>query len=106
MGAGIGALVAGVIIGGAMFAMKKKEDSKEDVEGGDEKGEPLLTPAAEEEAPATDYAALLKAMTQRVTEEVGPKFDKGGSVRNVLESRMENFNEKAKNFLLSEMNDS
>jgi len=106
MGAGIGALVAGVIIGGAMFAMKKKEDSKEDVEGSDEKGEPLLTPAAEEEAPATDYAALLKAMASRVTEEVGPKFDKGGSVRNVLETRMETFNEKAKNFLLSEMNDS
>jgi len=105
IGAAIGAVVAGAIIGGAMFAMRKKEDGKEDGEG-DEKGQPLLEEAAQEEAAAegTDYAALLKALSKRVTEEVGPKFEKGGSVRNVLETRMTNFTDKAKNFLLNEMN--
>jgi hypothetical protein len=102
MGAGIGALVAGAIIGAAAVAMRKKDDDGET----DEKGAPLLgEPAAEEEPEnKTDYAAMLKALTQRVTDEVGPKFEKGGSVRNILEKRAESFTDKAKNFLLSEMN--
>lgn len=104
MGGGIGALVAGVIVGGVLFMKKKGEGDAKEVEGDEavnDIAEPLLPAAAVKK---TDYAELLSGLTKRVTEEVGPKFSKGGSVRNLLEKRMTNFQDKAKNFMLNEMN--
>merc|ERR1719491_2141299 len=85
-----------------MLAGGKTDDSKEaEEEGTDEKGVPLIQ--SSEEAP-TDYAELIKNLGKKVMDDVGPKFEKGGSVRVVLEQRMDSFQDKAKNFLLNEMN--
>jgi len=104
MGALVGALIGGAVMGGVMMMGKKKEEEEGDA---DEKATPLLAEVAQEEEKAqnpTDYAALLQSMAKKMTEEVGPKFEKGGAVRNVLEKRMDTFTDKAKNFLLSELN--
>merc|ERR1719335_850678 len=90
---------------------RPKEDEASD--GKEEAGtEAEAPPAAEQEADeqaaadqkATDYQELLKVLCQKVAQEVGPKIAKGGAVRNVLEQRMTTFTDKAKNFLLNEMN--
>jgi len=103
MGALVGALIGGAVMGGVMMMGKKKEEEEGEV---DEKATPLLAETQDEEKAQnpTDYAALLQSMAKKMTEEVGPKFEKGGAVRNVLEKRMDTFTDKAKNFLLSELN--
>jgi len=102
MGAGIGGLIAGAIVAGAMLAGGKKDDSTEaEEEVADEKGVPLIQTS--EDSP-TDYMELMKNLGKKVVDDVGPKFEKGGAVRNVLEERLDSFQDKAKNFLLSEMN--
>merc|ERR1719247_46715 len=102
MGAGIGLLVGGVVAGGVIFATRKKEEPQDAEEGGDGPADPLLGAEGAEEK-KTDYMAMLQAMATKVSEDVGPKLDKGGSVRTVLENRAASFQDKAKNFLLNEM---
>jgi hypothetical protein len=101
MGVGIGALVAGAVVAGIFFATKKKDEAKD----GEEKAEPLLGAEDEEAGPKqVDYAELLRNLTQKVSDEVGPKLQKDGAVRELLEKRLDNFQDKAKNFMLNEMN--
>merc|ERR1719181_36858 len=45
----------------------------------------------------------MKVLAQKVAQEVGPKVSKSVAVKNVLESRMSRFQNKARSFLLSEM---
>jgi len=122
IGVGVGAVVAGGATAGAMMMLNKKgKEAEEGAEGEGKEGaeaaqvsarsggsagsEPLLPqPDPEADQKTTDYQELLKVLCQKVAQEVGPKLAKGGAVRNVLETRMTNFQDKAKNFLLNEMN--
>ena len=62
--AGIGALVAGAIVGGIFFATRKKEETKED---GDEKAEPLVSQELALDAPHRDMKAkVLRAIKIKV----------------------------------------
>jgi len=115
LGVGIGAVVAAIIAGVALKAVggaapKEGEETGEKEEGAAAAGaEETAAPVEEEEeAPATDqgqdFQALVKVLAQKVAQEVGPKLSKAGAVKNVLDSRMTSFTDKAKSFLLNEMN--
>jgi len=119
LGAGLGAVVAAAIAAVAMKFMGSAAAAKEGEETGEEKADAADAPVetevvaaaveeeetlAEVDSKSTDYQALLKVLAQKVAQEVGPKLSKGGAVKNVLDSRMSSFTEKAKSFLLSEMN--
>jgi len=101
MGAAIGGLIAGAIVAGMMLAGGKKDDKEEEETSA---GTPLVSSREEPPVAQTDYAELLKNLSKKVADDVGPKFAEDGCVRKVLESRMESFTDKAKNFLLTEMN--
>jgi hypothetical protein len=93
--AGITLVVAAVIGGIVVVVMKKKQAAEAEEEAA------TGVPHANKKV---DYKALLTGLSKRITEEVGPKFSKDGACRLVLEKRFEDFQDKAKNFLLSEMN--
>jgi len=105
IGAAIGALLGAAIISGAASAMGSKVDSKKGGDKGNDKQKPLLAATEQEEGSSpTDYAELLKSSGIKISEKLGPKLEKGGAVRDMLESRMGTFADKAKNFMLSELN--
>lgn len=107
LGAGIGAVLVGAIVYfvlNLVFAPPKEEG-----EEGKEAEAPFVAAVEEEEeeavdTAATDYQALIKILAQKVAQEVGPKVSKCAAVSSVLESRMSSFTDKAKTFLLNEMN--
>jgi len=112
IGVGVGAVVAACVVGGACFVIHrpKGKDSEADAEEttteqapGKEEAEPLLKQENLDQK-ATDYQQLMQVLCQKIAQEVGPKLAKGGAVRNVLDTRMSSFTDKAKNFLLNEMN--
>merc|ERR1719498_414104 len=102
IGAGVGGLIAGAVVAAVVLVGRSNAEDEKEGET-DEKSVPFVEPLKEDEK-STDYAAILQSLSKKVVDDLGPKFEKGGKVRNVLESRMESFTDKAKNFLLSEMN--
>merc|ERR1719498_350375 len=101
IGAGVGGLIAGAVVAAVVLVGRSNAEDEKEGET-DEKSVPFVEPLKEDEK-STDYAAILQSLSKKVVDDLGPKFEKGGKVRNVLESRMESFTDKAKNFLLSEM---
>lgn len=111
LGAGVGAVVIGAIV---FFVLKMVLGPAQEEEQAKEEPAVAAAAAAEEEAAdeeiveagsaATDYQALLKILAQKVAQEVGPKVSKCAAVSSVLESRMSSFTDKAKTFLMNEMN--
>jgi len=85
-------LVMGVIVGGLFFVMKKVSEEDDDA------GAALLAKKKD-----VDYKQVIQNMTQKMSDELAPQFEKGGGVRTALENRAETFETKAKNFFLAEM---
>lgn len=56
------------------------------------------------EAAMQDFESLAKTLAQSVAQRIGPKLAKGQAVRGILESRLYQFPDKAKTFLLNELN--
>lgn len=70
-------------------------------EGMDESKETLEADAA---AAMEDFESLAKTLAQSLAQKIGPKLAKGQAVRNILESRLYQFPDKAKTFLRNELN--
>jgi hypothetical protein len=116
-GALLGAVVAGAMVyllfrpGAAESEAKKFDpDMYTSQEGSsdsmlEEKGSSASQESGEAANSKTaDAQALLQVIAQKIAQEVGPKLSKGGALRNVLETRMSSFQDKAKNLLMNEMN--
>jgi len=56
------------------------------------------------EAAMQDFESLAKTLAQSLAQKIGPKLAKGQAVRNILESRLYQFPDKAKTFLRNELN--
>ncbi|CAE7760711.1 unnamed protein product, partial [Symbiodinium sp. CCMP2456] len=56
------------------------------------------------EAAMQDFESLAKTLAQSVAQRIGPKLAKGQAVRGILESRLYQFPDKAKTFVLNELN--
>jgi hypothetical protein len=100
----IGATVVLLVVGAVVAAMvmgKKKADGSAETENASGETQGLMAAEGKDE----DIATMLKGLAQKVAEDVGPKLSKDGSVRKVLQDRAGNFTERAKNFVLKEMND-
>jgi len=82
-----------------------KADSK-DTEKGAEVSGSLTADEVEERAEAAmqDFESLAKTLAQSVAQKIGPKLAKGQAVRTILESRVHQFPDKAKTFLMNELN--
>jgi len=132
IGLGIGLVVVGAIGGiGLKFAGgggspkeagdETKAGEAEGAEGGEEPDVAASKEAVVEEAVvvaeeettedtlakpsrATDYQKLIKVLAQKVAQEAGPKLSKASAVKNVLDARIQNFQDKTKDFLFNEMN--
>jgi len=111
------ALLGGVAIGGGVcyFVVGRKKQAEEPPAGEDEAAQAsarsggdgaaeALMPAPEPEAEAVDYERLLRTLSQRVAQKVGPKLAKGQAVRGIIEERVLTMKEKAKAFFLNELN--
>jgi len=116
------ALVGGMVIGGAacyFIAGRKKKELEEPLVSAGEGEEAAQTSARSqgaasaggaalpepEPAPeAVDYERLLRMLSQRVAQKVGPKLAKGQAVRTIIEDRVMTIKEKAKAFFLNELN--
>lgn len=119
------ALVGGIALGGAvcyLVAAKKKQAEEPLVEDAGEA--PLASgrsegagsaaagsaadgsavPEPEPQTQSADYERLLRALSQRVAQKVGPKLAKGQAVRGIIEERVMTIKEKAKAFFLNELN--
>jgi len=71
-------------------------------EGKDESKETLEADATA--AAMEDFESLAKTLAQSLAQKIGPKLAKGQAVRNILESRLYQFPDKAKTFLRNELN--
>jgi len=75
------------------------EKTQEGMDESKETAEADATAAAME-----DFESLAKTLAQSLAQKIGPKLAKGQAVRNILESRLYQFPDKAKTFLRNELN--
>lgn len=59
---------------------------------------------AEQPGEYTDVESLLKTSANRMAEQIRPKLETGGQVRSMLEDRAYSFQDRAKQFILGELN--
>jgi hypothetical protein len=102
IGVAVVLLVVGAVVAAVMMGRKKADET---AEGETASGETQGLTAAEGQDVDTDYAAMLKDLAQKVAQDVGPKLNKDGAVRKVLQERAGNFADRAKSFVVNEMND-
>jgi hypothetical protein len=85
-------------------------DEATETQQGDQAADASGGPADDADKPAEephkhlDYEKLLRLLSQRVVQQVGPKLAKADAVRNILEERATTIKGKAKAFLLNELN--
>ena len=91
------ALVIYFFVPGMRFSMPEK--TQEGMDESKETAEADATAAAME-----DFESLAKTLAQSLAQKIGPKLAKGQAVRNILESRLYQFPDKAKTFLRNELN--
>eukprot|EP00928_Gymnodinium_smaydae_P039882 TRINITY_DN27153_c0_g1_i1.p1 TRINITY_DN27153_c0_g1~~TRINITY_DN27153_c0_g1_i1.p1 ORF type:complete len:679 (+),score=181.17 TRINITY_DN27153_c0_g1_i1:111-2147(+) len=100
------ALLGAAVAVGAMKLHSSKAQS-ESVDDMKDTSEPVTAEEVVEEAVESagiEYERLLKTSVQKAAQSLGPKLAKGSAVRSLLEQRMSTFQEKAKSFVLGEMN--
>ncbi|CAE8696144.1 unnamed protein product, partial [Polarella glacialis] len=95
-----------VVYGAAQLFMTSKAEPKEGEEGTIRE---VLVAAQEsassgDDSAVADLEALLQTLTQTVAQKLGPKAAKGQAVRSILESRLYEFPDKAKAFVMNELN--
>jgi len=122
---GVGGLLGGAVIGFLLLKLMKKEESKgkpkeaqaEDAPGesGVTEGEDAPAAAAAVDVPAAappaaplaegiDFEKLLRMLSQRAAQKVGPKLAKAQAVRCIVEDRITTLKRKAMGFLFNEFN--
>ncbi|CAJ1379068.1 unnamed protein product [Effrenium voratum] len=90
--------------------MEKTESEKAAVvqeaaeESAPDTSEVLSSAEQRAEAAMQDFESLAKTLVQSVAQKIGPKLAKGQAVRGILESRLYQFPDKAKTFLMNELN--